>query len=51
VRLFARVMRTILSWKLRGQTWPHPFFERVTRTPTYQVTVLERDKREALRPR
>jgi hypothetical protein len=47
--LMARALGKILSWKLRGQAWPHPFFDRATGAPTYKVSVLERDKREALR--
>jgi hypothetical protein len=50
VRLLARAIRKILGWKLGGQTWPHPFFERTTRAPIYPLTVLSHDEREALRP-
>jgi hypothetical protein len=44
------VIRKVLGWKLHGQTWPHPFFDRAARAPRYPVAVLSRDEREALRP-
>lgn len=50
LRLIARALRKVAGWKVRGQTWPHPFFDRATRAPTYPVTVLSHDEREALRP-
>jgi hypothetical protein len=34
---------------LRGQTWPHPFFERDMRAPIYPLSVVSREEREALR--
>jgi hypothetical protein len=49
-RLFARAIRMVLGWRLSGQTWPHPFFERANRTPSFPVTTLSRQEREALRP-
>jgi hypothetical protein len=49
-RLFARAIGRVLAWRLRGQSWPHPFFERATRKPGYPVTTLTREEREALRP-
>lgn len=48
--LILRAISKVLGWKLRGKTWPHPFFKRETREPVYSVTVLSRDQREALRP-
>jgi hypothetical protein len=50
VRLVARAIRRVLGWKLRGRTWPHPYFDRVTRAPSRPITILSRDEREALRP-
>jgi hypothetical protein len=47
--MLAHVVRLVLGWKLRGTTWPHPFFERATRAPSHPVTTLSRDEREALR--
>jgi len=47
--LLVRAIRMVLGWRLRGQTWPHPFFERKTRAPIYPVSVLSREQREALR--
>ena len=48
--LILRTLRLILSWRLSGQGWPHPFFDEATRQPRYPVTVLTREQREALRP-
>lgn len=49
VRLILRALRSILGWRLRGQTWPHPFYEESTRKPTHPVTVLTKPERDALR--
>jgi hypothetical protein len=38
------------GWRLRGRTWPHPFFKRETHEPIYPLTVLSSGEREALRP-
>jgi hypothetical protein len=46
-----RVLPIIAGWKLRGRTWPHPFFDRESRAPKYPVTVLTRAERDALRPK
>lgn len=48
--LIVRALRLILSRRLSGQTWPHPFFDQATRQPRYPVMVLTREQREALRP-
>ena len=48
--LMARAIRMVLGWRLRGRTWPHPFFARETGAPIYPVTVLSQPQREALRP-
>jgi hypothetical protein len=50
LRLIARAFRMVLSWRLRGKTWPHPFFDRATRAPSRPVTILSRAERDALRP-
>jgi hypothetical protein len=50
VRLVARAVRLVLGWRLRGQTWPHPFFDRSTRAPSRPLTTLSRAERDALRP-
>jgi hypothetical protein len=50
LRFYARVLRTMLGWKLRGKTWPHPFFDRASGNPKYPVTVLSTAERDALRP-
>jgi len=51
LRLLARALGLIGSWLLRGRAWPHPFFDRDTRTPLYPVSILSRSERDALRPR
>jgi hypothetical protein len=48
--LFARAIRKVLGWKLSGQTWPHPFFDRASRAPSRPLTTLSRAERDALRP-
>jgi hypothetical protein len=50
LRLLARAIRTILGWRLRGKTWPHPFFDRETRAPSRPLSTLTRAERDALRP-
>jgi hypothetical protein len=47
--LMARAIRMVLGWRVRGQAWPHPFFERETRAPIYPLTVLSHSQRESLR--
>jgi hypothetical protein len=49
-RLLAHVMRLIVGWKLTGETWPHPFFDRATRAPTPPLTTLSCAERESIRP-
>ncbi|HEU4729762.1 MAG TPA: DUF6151 family protein [Kofleriaceae bacterium] len=51
LRLLARAVRKVVGWKLGRGSWPHPFFDRATRSPRYPVTVLSHEEREALRPR
>jgi hypothetical protein len=50
LRLLVRALRLVLGWRLRGKTWPHPFFDRATRAPSHPLTVVSRAEREALRP-
>jgi hypothetical protein len=50
-RLYGRVLRMVLGWRLSGKAWPHPFFDRATRAPTPRMTTLSRTERDALRPR
>ncbi len=40
----------VLGWKLRGQGWPHPYFDQATGKPTRPIVVLSREERDALRP-
>jgi hypothetical protein len=47
--LLMRAGYMVLGWRLRGQTWPHPFFTRDTRAPIYPLTVLSSPQRESLR--
>lgn len=49
-RLIARAVGKVLGWRLRGQSWPHPFFDRATRSPRFPLTTLSQQEREALRP-
>ena len=48
-RLLVRAFRMILGWRLRGKTWPHPYFDRATRMPSRPVATLSSARREALR--
>ena len=48
--LLARAMRMVLGWRIRGQTWPHPFFDRASRAPNFPLTKLSPQEREALHP-
>jgi hypothetical protein len=48
-RIFARAIRMVLGWRLRGQAWPHPFFQRATGAPIFPLTTLSHQEREALR--
>ena len=50
LRLVLRALGLVLGWRLRGQTWPHPYFDRATRAPTHPVATLSRTERDALRP-
>jgi len=49
LRIILRTLRLVATWRLRGRTWPHPFFERATRAPSRPVNILPRAEREALR--
>jgi hypothetical protein len=40
----------VLGWRVTGRTWPHPFFARETKAPIYPITVISKERREALRP-
>lgn len=48
--LMARAIRRVLGWRLRGKTWPHPFFDRASRQPSFPLATLSPQEREALRP-
>ena len=50
VRLVAGSFWRVLGFRLRGKTWPHPFFERETQLARYPITALTPDERDALRP-
>jgi hypothetical protein len=47
--LLLRAIGKVIGWRLRGKTWPHPFFARDTHAPIYPVTVIPHERREALR--
>ena len=49
-RVLLRALRMVLGWRLSGQAWPHPFFDRGTGVPKYPVKIVSREEREALRP-
>jgi hypothetical protein len=49
-RLLVRSIRMVLGWRLRGRTWPHPFFDRVTHGRSRPRTTLSNAERDALRP-
>jgi hypothetical protein len=49
--LLLRMVLKVFGWKLRGKTWPHPYFDRDTRKPSRPVTLLTREERDALRPK
>ena len=49
LRIFGRAMGKVLGWRLRGRTWPHPFFEGGKKEPRYPVTVLEKSERDRVR--
>jgi hypothetical protein len=50
LRLLLRAITKVLGWRLRGRTWPHPFFDQQTREQIYPLTVLSNEQRQALRP-
>jgi hypothetical protein len=47
--LLFRAIAKVIGWRLRGRTWPHPFFRSKTLEAIYPVTVLSTEQREALR--
>lgn len=49
LRVITRSLRRVLGWRLRGQAWPHPFFDRATGAPRYPIDVLSPAERAALR--
>jgi Family of unknown function (DUF6151) len=48
--LYARAIWMVLGWRLTGQTWPHPFYDRATGAPSRPLAILSPADREALRP-
>ena len=49
-RMLLSAVRKMLGWKLRGATWPHPFFDQATKAPRFPIRVLSTEERETLRP-
>lgn len=47
--LMASTIAKVLSWRLAGRAWPHPFFDRRTGRPAYPVTILSTEERARLR--
>ena len=49
-RLFLRAVRKVIGWRLTGQSWPHPYFDRATGAVKFPVDVMSEKDRAALRP-
>ncbi|MGD0676892.1 MAG: DUF6151 family protein [Polyangiaceae bacterium] len=49
VRVGLRALGMVLVWRLRGKTWPHPYFDRATRAPNRPLATLSPAERQALR--
>lgn len=49
LRMVIRALARVLSVRMRGETWPHPFFARDGR-PRFPTQVLNAAERDALRP-
>jgi hypothetical protein len=47
--LMARAIAKVLTWRLSGQTWPHPFFDRATGKSRFAMTIIPPAERERLR--
>jgi hypothetical protein len=47
--VMVRAIGMVLGWRIRGRTWPHPFFERTPPAPKFPVTTLSPAERDALR--
>jgi hypothetical protein len=47
--IMLRALAKVFAWRLGGKSWPHPFFARDTGAPVYPVTIVPRERREALR--
>lgn len=50
LRPLMHAIRLVVGWRLRGQGWPHPYYDKSTRRPSRPLTVLSHEEREALRP-
>jgi hypothetical protein len=48
--ILIRSVTKVVSWRLAGRAWPHPFFDRTSGEPIFPVTTLAPDGRNALRP-
>jgi hypothetical protein len=48
-RVMLRALRLVIGWRLTGQAWPHPFFDRGARVPKFPVKVISPAERDALR--
>ena len=47
--LMLRAIAKVLGWRLMGKAWPNPFFRPNTREPTFPISVVSVERREALR--
>jgi hypothetical protein len=50
VPLIARLVWSMLKWRVRGQGTPNPFFDSQTRKPLFPIVTLSLAERDALRP-
>jgi hypothetical protein len=48
-RMLIKCAGAILSWRFSGRAWPHPFFDRATRSSNRPLTILSDAERAALR--
>jgi hypothetical protein len=49
LKMMVHSVGLLLGWKLKGKTWPHPFFERTTAAPWLPVSILSPEELQVLR--
>jgi hypothetical protein len=47
--LMARAIVKVLSWRMAGRAWPHPFFDRATGKPKFPISTVPPEDRKRLR--